>query len=98
MSSSKYIIFGKNALKKENILCVRARKSSFWFLHPYIIDLMYAKTWSESFMVGFPFVKFPITRTFHFIEFKLKYRNLSEIKKEIESFKENNIDVEDNIK
>lgn len=98
----RYINFGKIRLKNVKVLSAKARDAYWYWNHPYILELTYAKEWDETYTtyttVGK--VQVPITHIEHHSskDYSFKYKSINNIASKIREMRDCGVTVENEIK
>lgn len=99
----KYITFPDNIqLKNVKILKAKARDSIWYIWYPYILELTYAKEWTETITTFMQIGKTTVpvtTLQYHTTkDYTFKYEKIEDIATKIREMRECNVKVENEIK
>lgn len=91
MSARNYIRICGNILNADKVIHVGARNSHLYWRHPYIMELQYAKQWTETDYVnvgGKASYSIPINTHHDSMWFKYKYTHYEDAQRELKRLRE----------
>lgn len=91
MAARNYVRIYGNIFNADKVLHVGVRNSHLYWKHPYILELQYAKQWTETDYVNVGHkvsYSIPVNTHHESMWFKYKYGNRREAEKQLEDLKQ----------